>query len=339
MRRYDGRAWLIWVGVVALLALLTRNPLYLALLLLTTRLVAYSCQPRQGASFELPFWRIAGIILLFSTLFNMLLAHAGETVLARLPDGWWLIGGPLTLEAAIYGFISGLSLVTLLSAFLAFNAIVPSSELTRLVPPALHDVGLVLLVAITYVPETLRQWERIREAQLVRGHRMRRIMDWRPLLIPLLIGGLERSLDLAETMVSRGYGATGDVASGWTSRLLFLGGLLLAFGGAVALAWGLPTTGWTAILGGGGLIAAGYWFLARRVTVTRYRPSRWSVADTVVVSTAALSFLLVRAPEWILARETLSYSPYPVASWPPFDPLVGIALLLLTTPAILEIAS
>ncbi len=320
------------------MALLTRNPLYLILLLLITRLVAYACQPRERAGWSLPFWRIAAVILVFSTLFNVLLAHVGATVLLTLPSNWWLIGGPLTLEAAVYGFISGLSLVTLLSAFLAFNTIVPSSELTRLMPPALHDVGLVLLVAITYVPETLRQWERIREAQLVRGHRIRRIADWRPLLIPLLIGGMERSLSLAETMVSRGYGATRDVSAGWASRLLFLAGLLLALVGAVTLAWGQPA-GWAAIALGAGLTGIAYWLLARRVAVTRYRPYRWTVADSVVVGSAVLSLLLVRVPGWLLARDTLSYSPYPALSWPPFDPLVGAALLLLTAPAFLEILS
>ncbi len=338
MKRFDPRAWLVWVGVVAILALLTRNPLYLILLLLITRLVAYACQPRESGGWSLPFWRIAGIVLVFSTLFNVLLAHVGVTVLVTLPANWWLIGGPLTLEAAVYGFISGLSLVTLLSAFLAFNAIVPSSELTRLMPPALKDVGLVMLVAITYVPETLRQWERIREAQLIRGHRIRRLADWRPLLIPLLIGGMERSLNLSETMVSRGYGATRDVSTGWTSRLLFLGGLLLALGGAVALAWG-QSAGWIAITAGAGLTGIAYWLLARRMTVTRYWTHRWTLADSIISGTAFLSLLLVRVPEWLTARDTFSYSPYPMVSWPPFEPLVGAALLLLTVPALLEILS
>lgn len=338
MKRLDPRAWLVWVAVVALIALLTRNPLYLLLLLLITRLVAYACQPKQGATYAVPFWRIAAIVLFFSTLFNVMLAHVGTTILFTLPANWWLIGGPLTLEAAVYGFVSGLSLVTLLSAFLAFNAIVPSSELTRLVPPALHDVGLVLLVAITYVPETLRQWERIREAQLIRGHRVRRITDWRPLFIPLLIGGLERSLGLAETMVSRGYGATGDMSTGWHSRLLFGGGLLLALVGAVALAWGQPA-GWAAIAAGGGLIVTAYRFLARRVMVTRYRVYNWTWADSIVVGSAVLGLLLVRVPEWLLSRDTLTYVPYPTVSWPLFDPLAGAALLLLAVPAFVEILS
>ena len=100
-----------------------------------------------AAALRLPFWRLAGAILLFSTLFNLLTAHVGETELAVLPDGWWLIGGPLTLEAAVYGFITGLSLMTLLSLFLAFNAIVPTTELAGLTPAALYELGLVLLVA------------------------------------------------------------------------------------------------------------------------------------------------------------------------------------------------
>ena len=48
-------------------------------------------------------------------------------------------------------------------------------------------------MAITYVPETARHFQRIREAQAIRGHRLRGLRDWRPIVIPLLVGGLERA--------------------------------------------------------------------------------------------------------------------------------------------------
>jgi energy-coupling factor transport system permease protein len=72
-----------------------------------------------------------------------------------LPENWWVIGGSLTLEAAVYGVISGLTLVTLLALFLAFNSAVPASELIRLTPRAFANIGLVVMIAVTYVPETM----------------------------------------------------------------------------------------------------------------------------------------------------------------------------------------
>ena len=114
MRTFDARAWVVWLLAGGLLALTTRNPLYLVLLLVIARLVQGACASPGATTLRPPFWRLAGAILLFSTLFNMLTAHVGETVLAALPDGWWLIGGPITLEAAVYGFITGLSLLSLI---------------------------------------------------------------------------------------------------------------------------------------------------------------------------------------------------------------------------------
>ncbi len=333
MRTFDARAWAVWLLAGGLLALTTRHPLYLVLLLLITRVVHGACALPQSATLRLPFWRLAGLILSFSTLFNMLTAHIGETILFELPAGWWLIGGPLTLEGAVYGFITGLSLVTLLSLFLAFNAIVPTAELAGLTPAALYELGLVLLVAITYVPETARQFQRIREAQAIRGHRLRGLRDWRPIVIPLLVGGLERALNLAETMVARGYGATAQVGIPRRMRLLLLLGLVLALGGALRLSWG-AADGWALIAAGGLAVGLAYRHLSRRVARTRYRPRRWTWADTAVVVAALLSLALIWLP--LPDGSGLGYAPYPRLSAPPFSVVAGVLLLGLAAPAVLE---
>ena len=332
MRVFDPRAWVVWLLAGGLLALSTRNPLYLLLLLIISRVVHGACAVPGAAALRLPFWRLAGAILLFSTLFNLLTAHVGETELAALPDGWWLIGGPLTLEAAVYGFITGLSLITLLALFLAFNAIVPTTELAGLTPAALFELGLVLLVAITYVPETARQFQRIREAQAIRGHRLRGLRDWRPIAIPLLVGGLERALNLAETMVARGYGATEQVGIPQRTRLLLLLGLALALGGALRLSWG-ATDGWALIAAGVVAVALAYRGLSRRVARTRYRPRRWTWADTAIVVAALLPLALLWLP---LSGGGLGYAPYPRLSAPPFSVVAGALLLGLAAPAALE---
>ncbi|MEZ4516426.1 MAG: energy-coupling factor transporter transmembrane component T [Chloroflexota bacterium] len=204
----DPRAWAVWLLAGAILTMLTRNPLYLLLLLAISRTVDTLCGNREGIGWSLPFWRVSAVIVLFSVLFNMLMAHIGSTVLFTLPESWWLIGGPITLEAAAFGFVSGLSLITLLSFFLAFSHAVPPHRMIQLVPRALHEMGLVALIAMTFLPEMLQQQRRIREAQAIRGNQIKGLRGWRPIIIPLIIGGFERSLNLAEAMVSRGFGAT-----------------------------------------------------------------------------------------------------------------------------------
>ena len=334
MRTFDARAWVVWLLAGGVLVLSARNPLYLLLLLVISRIVQAACAAPDVGALRLPFWRLAAAILIFATLFNLLTAHVGETMLATLPAGWWLIGGPLTLEAAVYGFITGLSLVTLLSLFLAFNAIVPTAELAGLTPAALYELGLVLLVALTYVPETVRQFQRIREAQAIRGHRLRGLRDWRPIAIPLLVGGLERALNLAETMVARGYGATVQVSVPRRTRLLLLLGLVLALGGALRLGWG-AADGWALIATAALAIGLAYRGLSRGVVRTRYRARRWTWADTLVVVAALLPLALL----WPLpGGGGLDYASYPRLSAPPFSVVAGLLLLGLAAPAALEVA-
>lgn len=334
MSTFDVRAWVIWLFAGGALAILSGNPLYMILLLAISRLVEYACAPAVPQQWRLPFWRIAFLILIFSTLFNALTAHFGQTVLFALPAGWPLIGGNVTLEAAVYGFLSGLRLVTLLSFFLAFNIIVPVSELAALTPRALHEVGLVMLIAVTYVPETISQFQRIRDAQAIRGHQMRGLRTWRPILIPLLISGLERAMNLSETMVARGYGSTTRVAMPARPRAMMLVGLLLTLAGALRLAWG-GVDGWVILAVGTLIIVWAYAELSRLSPRTHYKERRWRLSDTLVLLGAfvSLSALLPSLPH------TLSYSPYPVLLPPLFHLWTGVALLGLALPAVISVIS
>ena len=330
----DVRAWLVWLLAVAVLTMTVRNPLYTLLLLLVTRLVAQVCA-RPGQGMQLSLWRLGLVILTFSALFNMLFAHTGQTVLFTLPAGWPLVGGPITAEALLYGLISGLALLTLLSAFLAFNQIVPVSDLVRLTPRAFHDLGVVVLIAVTYVPETTQHLRRIQEAQAVRGYRLRGLRDWQPLVIPLLVGGLEKAMGLAEAMVARGYGATaGRQQTNLVRGGLVLGLLLALAGWGVALWWGWP--GWLLLAAASGLLLALVWRTGRGAPATVYRPRRWQWPDSALLLLALLPLFLL-LPAWpFLAPAGLTYSPYPALALPPFSPLVGALLLLLAVPALLQ---
>ncbi len=260
----------------------------------------------------------------------------GRTILLALPPAWPLVGGPLTLEAAVFGLINGLRLITLLSFFLAFNTIVPVSQLTKLAPRALHELGLVILIAVTYIPETIRQFQRIRDAQAIRGHEVRGLRTWRPLVVPLLVAGLERALNLAETMVARGYGATSHIAMPARPRWLMLAGLLFSLGGALRLVGG-GQDGWLLLAAGAIVIGWAYYLLSRLAPRTHYRPRRWSTADTLVVL-GALVALMPLLPVGGLMRQSLFYAPYPQLTWPSFHVGSGLFLLGLATPALLTIA-
>jgi energy-coupling factor transport system permease protein len=320
-------AWFVWLGTALGSVSLTRNPLYLILMLATFALVV---QHVEDADTYTPIPVSPGRFVLFvvpvTALFNLLTSHVGETVLGTIPRWIPLLGGPLTAEALVYGAINGLLLAALFTAFVVLNRAVPVRDLIRLVPRAFYPVAVVISIAVTFVPATLRQLQQIREAQMIRGHRMRGPRDWLPLFMPLLVGGLERALQLAEAMTARGFSRVGATQNKQgLARFGPLVGLLCLMVGSVLL---ISPVG--SHVFGGALIAGGVLVLlltlrrlGRQSPHTSYRQMAWSSRDWIVATGALVALGVIG---WF-GRGTRAYMPYPALTWPGFDPLVGVGLL------------
>ncbi len=332
----DVRAWLLWALTTLVAASSTRNPLYVVLLLLITTVVIVACAPaRERRMFPSPL-RSAAVAVPLAALFNGLTAHLGDTMLFRLPDWLPLLGGPVTLEALVFGATNGLTLTAIFGGFAVFNQVTPVHDLVRLTPRAFHEAGVVLSIALTFIPQTTRSLARIREAQAVRGHRVRGPRDWLPIVVPLLVSGLERSMGLAEAMVARGYGAISDRAQPLRVQGPLALGLLALLGGWLMWLF-LPSWRGEALGGmtvGTGLIAGVVWLAGRAVPRTAYRTHRWTAHDTLVVLGCGLTLAVALLPLPLTDRATLYYAPYPRLSLPAFDPLIGLGLLGLLTPAV-----
>jgi energy-coupling factor transport system permease protein len=333
-------SWVAWLVAAALPAFLLHNPLYLALVLGAAWIV-YAALGRTSAvgSSWGSFVRIGLFLFLLAIPFNALSIHVGQIVLFRLPESWPIVGGPVTLETIIAGAVSGLALFTILVVFAAFNAVVDHYQLLRSTPTFLYQAGVVISIAITFVPQMVLSAKEIRQAQRIRGHRFRGLRDLLPLVIPLLANGLERAIQLAETMEARGFGSVVNPLSHRQALLSQVGTLLALVGllaGLVMLAFlpGCTTSGsLLAGLGTASLLAI-LWLQGRRVHRTRYRRPPWQARDTIIVLTSAIVTAVVMVARQI-APETLYYSPYPPNPLlPPFNPWIGAALLLLALPAV-----
>jgi energy-coupling factor transport system permease protein len=338
----DARVWCLWALTTLVTASSTRNPLYVFLLLLVVTVVDGTCAPAQGRRAIMPPLRFAAVAVPLAILFNGLTAHLGDTVLfhIRLPDWLPLLGGPVTLESLVFGAVNGLTLTIIFSGFATFNQVTPVRDLVRLAPRAFHEAGIVLSIALTYIPQTTRSLNRIREAQAVRGHRVRGLRDWLPIVVPLLISGLERSMGLAESMVARGYGATSD--RGQTPRIqrLLALGLFMLLGGWLAFLFLEPWKGIAVgvMILGAGLVVGVVWLAGRTVSHTSYRARRWTARDTLAALGCGLTLIVALLPLPLVNRATLTYSPYPHLTFPVFDPFIGLGLLGLLVPAVVATA-
>jgi energy-coupling factor transport system permease protein len=332
--------WVFWLVAAAVPAFIMHNPFYLALLLGAAWLL-YNALGRTtpiGSSWG-SFVKLGIFLFALAIPFNALSVHIGRIVLFRLPESWPIIGGAITLEAVIAGAVSGLTLLTILAVFAAFNAVVDHYQLLRATPSFLFQAGVVISIAITFVPQMVLSAREIRQAQRIRGHRFRGLRDLLPLVIPLLANSLERSIQLAETMEARGFGSAVSLPSrrrAVLSQLGLLAALVSVLVGLSLLAFYQRGQIWAWLLVASGVIGllAFFAFHGRQVKRTRYRRQSWRAPDTAAVIASAISLAIIVAVR-LTAPDTLFYSPYPPnALLPSFDPLVGAALLLLAVPAI-----
>jgi energy-coupling factor transport system permease protein len=325
------RAWLVWMMAALTVAMLATNPLYLIIVLLCAALVRASHSTNNA---PLPVWRFGLTVIAFSTFYNALLTHFGNTELLTLPRALPLVGGPVTLEAAAFGMARGLALWTLLAVSAVFNDVLSPYELVRLTPRFLRSMGLVVSIMLAFVPQTVRSFRQVREAQAIRGHQLRGVRDLTALLVPLLTDSLEKAVQLAEAMEARGYGRT--PASDLRPPILMVAGLSGVLLGWLIEAYWRNGAGWATLgVSAVALILGMRLASSRAPQTTRYRRQAWSARDTLflVLSLAPLTAIIAVA---LLDPQALAFYPYPRVTLPPFDARLGLCLALLGAPALMR---
>jgi len=94
-------------------------------------------------------------------------------------------------------------------------------ELTR-VP---YEFAFAFTTAVRFVPvlaeeaQTIMDAQKARGLELEKGNFMKRIRNYIPVLIPLIVSAIRRSLELAEAMESRAWGATKKRTNLYSLRL------------------------------------------------------------------------------------------------------------------------
>ena len=203
--------WAIWFTAVLISVSLTKNPLYLLIILLAVGVIIAS---RKGAAPAGPWKAFVSIGLTFvfiSAIYNILISHYGETIFVTLPARIPIIGGPLTFEAAVFGVTFGLTFLAGLLAFAALNMSVGTGELLRILPKRMRGASTVISISLNFIPATVSAAIEISQAQTIRrldyGTGLTgKIRKAGAAFVPLVITGLEKAVVMAESMESRAYG-------------------------------------------------------------------------------------------------------------------------------------
>jgi energy-coupling factor transport system permease protein len=311
-----------WSACASVVALLTRNPWYLLLLSAIAFIIKWKTTGVRPGGWAL---RLYLSFLIIPALMNLIFSRAGDTVLLELPIKW--IGGPYTLEALLFGASAGIQIATLLIIMMVFSDLVTPQDLLRRTPAGLYPAGVTASIGLSFIPRAQRAFASLREAQQIRGYKTKGIRDLPQLVTPLVILSLEQSISIAESLVSRGWGAAG--LSGWKRWTVIAGLVSLAVGlSAVVLSSTQPFLPTGLILLGVTALGLG---LRSDVHGNRYRPEKWRVADSIVSGTA-IGVLAVNLIISIIAPAMLTFYPYPRISIPDFNWSLFFAVGILSIP-------
>ena len=335
-------AWWLWALGLATVASRTTNPLLLAVLL---AVVGYVVVARRG---DAPWARsfstylVLGLVVIAIRVVFQALLGAGDDgrVLLTLPQAelpdWAAgieLGGPVTAEDILAALYEGLRLAVLLCCVGAANTLANPKRALRSLPPALYELGVTVVVALTVAPQLVESVQRVRRARRLRGAPGKGFRALRAIAVPVLEDALSRSLLLAASMDSRGYGRSAHVPLRLRRATSALG-----IAGLVGICLGLyglldgtapRLLGTLGMAAGLALSVAGLHLGGRRIRRTSYRPDPWLTPEWLVAGAGVVSAAVMVAVgryDPLLLHPSLA-----PLSWPdlPLLPLGAILLGLL----------
>ena len=331
-------AWWLWGVGMAVAASRTTNPF---LLVLIVAVVGWVVVQRREIGATNAFWPFL-VIGLFAIGLRIVMVTllgggvSGRVVLFRLPEvplpDWssssLRLGGAVTLEGLLAAVYEGMRLTAILACLGATNALASPRRLLRYVPATLYEVGTAVVVALTFAPQLVDDARRVRTARRLRGHPSKGVTDVGRLAVPVLVGALDRSLVLAASMESRGYGrlVQRPTSSTRTAAALTLVGLT----GVVVGLYGLMDGSSPVVLGAPMLLAgvlcavAALAVGARHDARSHYRRDRWGGPEWLAIAAG-----FVPAAGMVIAstRGWAGVVPVQVPVQLPDVPLVLVALI------------
>ncbi len=151
-------------------------------------------------------------MLILTALINPAFNHRGVTILLYLPGG-----NPLTLESILYGIAAATMLITVVSWFSRFNAVITSDKLVYLFGSLAPALSLILTMSLRLIPRYRARLEiianaRERAALYPDKSFIGKISDAVKNRSIMVTWAIENSVETADSMRARGYGLPGRTA-------------------------------------------------------------------------------------------------------------------------------
>lgn len=343
-RNLHPAAWWLWALGLLTAASRTTNLLLLALVLATAWLVVKRRQTDApwAKAFRL-FLKLGLIVLAIRFVAQVLFGTAvGEPVLFTLPEvalPRWAqgitVGGPVTGPSVVAAFADGARLAVMLALIGAANTLANPKRLLASLPQALYEVGVAVVVALSFAPSLIAAVGRVREARRLRGRDDRGLRGMLTVAAPVLDDALARSLSLAQAMDSRGYGrrAAQNPRMVRLTTALFVCGLAgVALGLFGLLDSSTPSAvTFVAFVIGVGAAVGGLTLAGRRGVRTRYRPDPFAFPEKLTLASGCVA---AGFAVWFSVTDpSRANPPIGMLDWPTLPWVVAVGVLVAAAPA------
>ena len=291
--------WLSALGLATTVAAINHGAFSVAAVAVATFIGlrhAYSIQARSN--FKVVALGLAVLVVLRVLLQNILGYPMGSTVLFTLPTfemPLWLsglrLGGSITSESVLFAVSDGVRIAAIALAFVCAATVTSPTRVLRALPLAMHSAGMIVVIAVTFLPHLLADVSRVRNASRWRGQNLSGLRNIMAQMINVAESALDRSVTLAAALTIRGY-VQSPTKHRWT--------LLLGSASAVGFGFGIALVGFRINLTLGFVLS----LVAMRFGIqrsesesirTRYRQSEWKRLDVLIAvipvfAAAAYSF-------------------------------------------------
>lgn len=329
-------AWWIWAAAMAVAVTRTTHIAYAVASIVVCALLVERFRGDQpwSRAFNVAM-AVAGVVLVLRITIGLLFAVPGAgTTLFSMPriqlPAWFAgitLGGPVTTQRLGSVLSEGIVIVALIAAIGVATALTNPRRLLRILPGAVHEAGVAVVVATTFTPQLVMSVRRVQEARRLRGHDLSGLRGLRGLARPVVEDALDRAMTLAAAMESRGYGA-GSGPKRAAHGIYLLAVVALAIGGYGMLAYGITSMAALACFVLGSAFAfLGLHLAGKSNPRTIYRPDTWRSAEWSVALPGIATAALVTLMPWVSLRPS-----YANTLLPPVEPLAALTFLLPLLP-------
>lgn len=139
----------------------------------------------------------------FTMLLQPLFSHNGITALFYINDA------PITLETIVFGIVAWLLLVGACGWCLIMAEVFTQEKIMYLLGRISPGLALLLSMTLRLIPQLKKRYEEISTARVFLGARDKNMREGATRVATLTEWSLESSMETAQTMEARGYGARG----------------------------------------------------------------------------------------------------------------------------------